>query len=282
MDFTFLKSCADLTEDHFAEAAETREDAYEFLLRLADISQPHNGTSTTILRFLSRVAIASRWVDGDVRIRIDFAGVFRTRLVFMRNLGGDEYEVLKRIELAISFMEFRETCKEAKAIRPFIVTATRSAGQDMHITLDAPEQIRRSSIPPPGFIEAQARLAEKLRPPPMPRLKPEIAAALEKIHRLRNASEVDQESPPPLPITTPIARIKLTKRTPSMRQNDVQPATDRNPESLLPLIRPTEHQQAPDSARKRTLAYGAPAAEKPATTPRPDQADDIDDGWDDG
>ncbi len=275
MDFSFLLSCNDLTEDHFAEAAESREDTYELLLRIAEISRQHDGTSTAILRFLSRVAMTSRWVDGDVRIRIDFCGMFRTRLILMRGFGGDEFEVLKRIELSVSFMEFREACKESRAIQPFIVSAAGLTGKDMFLVLDAPEQARRESVKPPAFEAAQARLAEKLRQPQIPRLKPEVAAALEKIRRLRETQEAPAAPAP----RTPIAKIELQKRP----LQHVAPATSdrspRNPESLLPLIKPQNAKPRNDD-RNRTRAYGVPAQEEPTTTAESEPSHDVDEGWD--
>ncbi len=275
MDFSFLVSCNDLTEDHFAEAAESREDTYELLLRMAELSEPHDGTSTMLIRFLARVAIASSWVDGDVRIKIVFSGVFRTRIILMRGLGGDEFEVMKRVELAVSFMEFREACKETKAIQPFIVSAAGLTGKDMFLVLDAPEQARRESVKPPAFEAAQARLAEKLRQPQIPRLKPEVAAALEKIRRLRETQEAPAAPAP----RTPIAKIELQKRP----LQHVAPATSdrspRNPESLLPLIKP-QNAKPRNDARNRTRAYGVPAQEKPTTPAESLPSDDVDEGWD--
>jgi len=282
MDFSFLRSSADLTEDHFAEAAETREDTYELLLRMAELSEPHDGTSARLIRFLARVAIASHWVDGDVRIKIEFSGVFRTRVILLRGLGGDEFEVLKRLELAVSFMEFRGACEETRAIQPFIVSAANSTGKDMHIVLDAPERIRRSSIPPPEFTAAQARLALKLQAPQIPRLKPEVAAALEKIRRLRD--ETENAVPPPAAPTvhaTPIAKIQLAKRRPDEINGTAPPASGRNPESLLPLIRSSGLRTAPNEARQRTQGYGTSAANNKAPDENnPIPVDDLDDGWD--
>lgn len=264
MELSSLQTCSQLNEDIFAEFSTTREHAYALLDRVAEISQPHDGIEK-VISFLARIALGNSWVDGGLRVDVRHTGMFKCQLKLMRDLGGDEFEVLKKIGLSASYLEFKEAGKNPQDILPFTMDE-KAFGPDKLLTFTAPEAVRRSTKPPPAFLEAQACVLERqqrwtqpfvpvIESPEqaLPKLRPELQAALDK-RRKQNASRptgaggysiVAAPTPETRRSAQPLSRI-ATIRKPAADVASISPQP-----APLPELRPKS------------------------------EAEGIDDGWDD-
>lgn len=208
MDLSSISTCQDLCEDVFALAAASRDDAYKLLNHVSAICEPHSGEQGVLL-FLARCALQP-WVDGDLRVEIRLEGMYECRLTLMCGLGGDAFEVMKRVTLAASFLVFKQLADDPAAIAPFEVADLDSK----RIVLDAIASSRAQSIPPAEFPAAQQRLAEKF-------VEPSLASDSEDARSLAG----DSDAPEP-PGATHLAGW-------------VQPHSSVAPEDL-PLVEPTD------------------------------------------
>jgi len=275
MDLSHIATCQDLTEDDFALAASTRDHAYELLNHLAVVCEPHSGEER-ILLFLARCAV-QEWVDGDLRVEVRLESMFECQLTLLCGIGGEAFEVMKRVHLSSSFLSFKHLAEDPGQITPFQITVD---DRDC-LVFDAPAAVRRTSLPPLDFLDAQRRLE----------LSGNNATRVEIVE-----IDVEEDAPessttpytPPrssvvpdvLPLVTPttdgpatVARIKLARR----RAGDITEVTPRMDEqahgrySARPRPRPQDPSSPPAEADPPPSSQ---ASEGPAEGDR-----DIDDDW---
>lgn len=268
MDLSHIATCQDLTEDDFALAASTRDHAYELLNHLALICEPHSGEER-ILLFLARCAV-QEWVDGDLRVEVRLESMFGCQLTLLCGIGGEAFEVMKRVHLSSSFLSFKHLAEDPAQIAPFQVTVD---DRD-RLVFDAPAAERSTSLPPLDFLDAQRRLE----------LSGDNAARVEIIEidvdedapassttpcTLPRSSVVPDVLPLVMPTTdgcTTVARIKLARRR-AADITEVTPRTDEQAHGRY-SVRPMSRPQGPSSLPPDTDAPPSSQASK-----RPAQGD---------
>ncbi|MFZ6015747.1 MAG: hypothetical protein ACOYUZ_05350 [Patescibacteria group bacterium] len=174
-DFELVKSCADFCEDHFVEAAQSREATYAFLDHIARICEPHDGEENIIF-FLARLASTGYkqialtrtgrltspeqwfWLDSDLRVEITRLSLTECSFRLLMSLGGGDYELLKRIEiLRSSFGRFKELMSMRREIEPFV--PVMAVGEKL--LLETKAVLRKSTVPPPSMADARERMLER-------------------------------------------------------------------------------------------------------------------------
>ncbi|MHB8830603.1 MAG: hypothetical protein ACYC44_00565 [Patescibacteria group bacterium] len=170
MDFANI-AINDLTEDVFAQAAQTSEDAFALLDRLAKIAVP-NKCEAKVLRFFSRIALRATdgklrsWAAGDLRVEIRPLKAFCCEIKLLRDKNG-MLRLLRRVTLQASIQRFHEAGMDIKRILPFMLVTAR---RDL-LVLEAKAEIRRNTIPPRSFAKAERAMltGKSLAQPPLPR-----------------------------------------------------------------------------------------------------------------
>jgi len=260
MNIEQIKSCTQLNEEIFAEAARTREATYALLDHIAKIAKPHDGEAK-ILHFLSRVALKT-WVDGDLRVTIQLIDSFVCRFKLMRHAGGDLYEIIKRFDASVSFTELRRVGDDAKNILPFRLQKVDELKQ---LTFEAPLTLRRSTIPPPEFEQAVVLVEERaawLQPPETPEDLAHALIAPET--RIFN---------PEAPTSVQIARIPLAKMPVfAISDHGTPPDAQNGQPRFKPHPAKPEVAKALEKARKRTIGYGNISAPQIPTKPTPPES----------
>jgi len=225
MDLSHIAICHDLTEQDFVQAAQARETAYELLNHLSVICEPHTGEER-MLSFLARCALQD-WVDGALRVEVRLEGLFECHVVLMGGLGGDAFDVLKRVFVSASFLAFKQLAEDPAEIAPLTLTQVDAK----RIVLDTDTETLGSGSPPASLAEAMSRIDQKMM---LPGGTPEPVTS-ERDAACREPPEVP-EVPPELPLVTSsepseggaraLARIQLAKRPIRAAIVEVQPPAE--------------------------------------------------------
>ncbi len=225
MDPSHIATCQDLTEEDFALACASRESAYKLLNHVSAICQPDTGEERVLL-FLARCA-PQNWIDGDLRVEVRLQGMFECHLVLLCGLGGDAFEVMKRISLPASFLAFKQLADHPEQVLPLVLTSADSE----RLVFDASAQSRANSIPPEDFTAAQRRLEQKLqRPAPAPDLAPDTEAPRQ------DAAEQDappsSRATPGLPFVEPSASSTLSNTSQAVARIALARRHQRSPQGV--------------------------------------------------
>lgn len=248
MDLAHIATCQDLTEDDFALASASREDAYELLNHASVICEPHSGEERVLL-FLARCAVQD-WIEGDLRVEVRLEGMFECHLVLLCGLGGDAFEVMKRVFLSASFLSFKQLGETPNELLPLELTH----GDNQRLVFDATAFARQSSVPPESFRVAQRRLDEKMSHSPTAEAELEELTPDHDLPENQAAYEPPRSSfePEELPLVQPspdarpslsVARIKLNRVCVPRRSLVVEesvPADPRSEPMDTPMPAPTQ------------------------------------------
>lgn len=165
MVYTHLKTCEGITEDDFRLAIATKEQTQAFLGHIEDISKPATGVGK-ILFFFARLALRNSELQGtanyvyeDLVLQVAQSRhnptLFEVR--YMNDVGGT-YEQIFKVTVWCVFDELLDTARDTKNISPFSCVEARENFLFLRATA---EQIQ-TSIPPPAYIDADARYQELL------------------------------------------------------------------------------------------------------------------------
>lgn len=152
MDLSHIATCHDMTEDDFVVASASRESAYELLNHASVICEPHSGEERLLL-FLARCALQD-WVDGDLRVEVRLEGMFECHLLLLCGLGGDAFEVMKRVFLSASFLSFKQLGEQPEELIPLELTSA----DNQRLVFDTTFEVRDSGIPDADLADGQGDL----------------------------------------------------------------------------------------------------------------------------
>jgi len=165
MDFSYLKTCESITEDVFRLAIATKEQTEAFLRHIEDISKPATGVGK-ILFFFARLALRNSELEGsgnfvyeDLALQVTQSRRNPTlyEIRYMNDVGGS-YEQIYKVTVWCTFTELLNAAQDKKNITPF----TCEDGRENYLLLKATADKIKTSIPPPEYVDADARYQELL------------------------------------------------------------------------------------------------------------------------
>jgi len=168
MDLDALTSCAELTDDHADEAAESSEAMKAFLAWASRTAQPDDG-APKVLMVLGRLGRAE-WVEGAPLVEITGSETVTKISIYSDHGMGIRERMLPVVHLSVSFEEF----EQALMIRPDLPSPLVPMSKEGAIVLttsdvdaDAPELI---AIDERSLHEQERKTAPP--PPPTPTAPP--------------------------------------------------------------------------------------------------------------
>ena len=162
MYFDALKSCAELTEEHAEEAAESSQTMKAFLGWAARTAQPDDG-APRIMMVLGRLARAD-WVEGAPLVQITGSETVTKISVYSDHGMGIRERMLPVAHLSVSYEEF----EQALMIRPDLPAPLIPTSKDGAIVLrqaEVDEDTRELIAIDERSLHEQER---KTAPPPPP------------------------------------------------------------------------------------------------------------------
>jgi len=242
-DWSSIKLGRDLTEEHVAEAIESRESVKALLRQLAQISKPGTGGARVLLLFAGIATPECEWLEGALRVEITGQGDSISVSTVSDIGGGLKERVLPVVTLNFPLAELTTTIvANPQSIAPLL--ASRPAEDRLVLTAEEVEKTEREEEAPvpapvpdpvpvpkpkldpkktqiavahlPTVNAAPARVAPPVvdEPPPMAELAPgEVPPPLE-------FSDLEGPTSAPLPTASrPLGRIALKKK--QIRRNVV-------------------------------------------------------------
>lgn len=156
MDYSHISSCRDVDEEVFASASLKRGSSLKLLARLCDICTPDSGEEHLMV-FVARIAMRD-WLKGCVRLDIHRLADGLNVLILACEEGSEAAELVFEREFRSSFGRLKLISEDAAAILPFAVYESTV----QHLSLEALRFKRASTVPPAPFLDASARLSDKL------------------------------------------------------------------------------------------------------------------------
>ncbi len=163
MDFSYLTSCEDITEDDFRSAAASKRNTEIFLQKIEALARPGSGVGK-VMFFFARVALRNEELEGTAKhiyqdLALQVTRSRRNRTLFeirlMHDVGGI-YEQLYKVTVWCAFEELLQAARDSENMKPFICLDAR----EDFLLLEATGAERMNSLAPPAYAEADARYRE--------------------------------------------------------------------------------------------------------------------------
>ncbi len=165
MDYSYLKTCAQITEDDFRSAVVTKDQTEAFLRHIENISKPKTGVGR-VMFFFARLALKNNELEGASNYVYDALALQVTpskhnptlfEIRYMNDVGGT-FEQIYKVTVWCTFQELLEAVRDEKNITPFACEDER----ENFLLLKATIKQIKASTAPPEYIDADARYQELL------------------------------------------------------------------------------------------------------------------------